>query len=378
MKLFTFLLFTLLPYFLLAQEDKLKNWALNGYVKNLQTILIPNDLDFIVQQNLVHNRLNFKWYLNNNWTFKSDLRTRIFYGQYFTGFGESIDDVNNDYFDLSTVLVDKQSFIVHTMLDRLYIEYSKDKWEVRLGRHRINWGINTFWNPNDIFNAFAFTDFDYEERPGSDALRVTYFPSYTSSFEIAIKAFEKWEDAVAAMLWKTNKWNYDFQFLAGVVKEDIVLGTGWAGNIKNASFKGELGYFHAMKEEDENSFTASIGVDYSFKNGIYINGGLLYNSNGTTSPISQLFSFELSAKNLYPYTFTIFGQTSYAFTPLLNGGLALIYSPNEVHPLFINPTITYSIQQNWDIDLVGQVVYNQEDVFKSPLQAFFLRLKFSF
>ena len=107
------------------------------------------------------------------------------------------------------------------MLDRLYLDYVKGNLEVRLGRQRVNWGINTVWNPNDIFNAFTFTDFDYEERPGSDALRVKYYTGFASSIEIAVKAFDRKEDAVGGILWKFNKWNYDFQALVGIMQEDL-------------------------------------------------------------------------------------------------------------------------------------------------------------
>jgi hypothetical protein len=125
---------------------------------------------------------------------------------------------NNDYLDLSLVLIDGSSLVLHTMLDRLYMEYVSGSWEIRLGRQRINWGINTVWNPNDVFNAFAFTDFDYEERPGSDALRIRRYLGFASSVEVAINAFDKLEDAVIAGMFKFNTGQYDYQILAGYVR----------------------------------------------------------------------------------------------------------------------------------------------------------------
>ena len=46
---------------------------------------------------------------------------------------------------------------------------------LRIGRQRINWGVNLAWNPNDLFNAYSLIDFDYQERPGSDAIRFQYY-----------------------------------------------------------------------------------------------------------------------------------------------------------------------------------------------------------
>lgn len=310
------------------------------------------------------------------------MRNRIFYGDLVKAnpnFGAQVDDANNDFFDLSTVLLNRGDLVVHSMIDRFYLEYIKGDWEVRFGRQRINWGINTIWNPNDIFNAYSFTDFDYEERPGSDAVRVKYYTGFASSIEIAAKIFDAPDKAVAGLLWKLNKWNYDFQFLAGLANEDLVFGGGWAGNIKNLGFKGEFSYFHALSDSLDNSFSGTLGLDYSFEKGLYLSSGFLYNSNGSGNVgSSTLFTSEISAKNLYPYEYAIFAQAACPLSPILSTGIAVIYSPVEIHPLFINPTITYSIAQNWDLDLVGQIVFNKTSRYESPTQVIFLRLKFSY
>jgi len=381
------------PLWLTAQEEqKERNWELNGYIKSLQTLIFFNNsypdlqnlrlVDTFLVDNLLHNRLNFKWYPNDHLTFYAEARNRIFYGDLVKAnpnYGEQIGNANNDYFDLSAVLLDKNGWVIHSMLDRLYLEYINNNWEIRLGRQRVNWGISTVWNPNDIFNAFSFTDFDYEERPGSDALRVRYYTGFASSVELVVNAFDTWDEATIAGLWRFNKWQYDFQLLAGYTEQYLSLGGGWAGNIKNAGFKGEFNYFSALENGLDDAFAATIALDYSLSNSTYFNLGILYNDQGSTdAPISGLFSFELSARNLYPYRWAVFGQVGYPFTPLLNGGLAIIYSPVKAHPLFINPTLSYSISQNWDLDLVGQLVFNRDEKYTSPIQAAFLRLKFSF
>ncbi len=216
---------------ILAQEDS-SRVEITGYVKNLQTLLFFNKaypdlqqfelVDTFLQDNLIHNRLNVNWNIAENWNFKADLRSRIFFGDLVRAnpdYAKSIDNVNNDYFDLSIILLDKNAFVIHSMLDRLYIEYYDDQWEIRAGRQRINWGIGTVWNPNDIFNAFAFTDFDYEERPGSDAIRVKRYLGFASSIEIAAKAFDHWNEATMAAMYKFNTSGYDFQILAGVAEK---------------------------------------------------------------------------------------------------------------------------------------------------------------
>lgn len=383
---------TLLPCLVHGQEEALKNWRLSGYVKNMQTLLFFNDafpdaqfnlVDTFLQDNLIHNRLNFKWYIHDNWNFVAEARTRVFYGDLVRAtpdYAKLIDNADNDYFDLSAVFLDSDAWVAHTMLDRLYLEYIKNNLEIRLGRQRVNWGISTVWNPNDIFNAFAFTDFDYEERPGSDALRVKYYTGFASSIELVANAFDSFDEATIAALWKFHLGKYDFQALGGYREQDLVGGGGWAGNLGNAGFKGEFSYFHDLSDtERNNSFSATIAVDYSFSNSLYLHTGYLYNSEGTVAAgVGGLFNFELSARNLYPYRHAVFTQVSYPFSPILSGGLAAIYSPVEVHALFLNPLLTLSIKDNWDLDLVGQLVFNKSGKYTSPIQATFLRLKFSY
>ncbi|HMQ49720.1 MAG TPA: hypothetical protein PKA00_19840 [Saprospiraceae bacterium] len=390
-------LFLSLSLTIVAAQDSTeqkKCLEVNGYVKQLQALYFFNKSypvdaqgtlgDTFLLDNLVHHRLNTTFFLSPKIQLKADVRSRIFYGDIVKGnpdFANLIGDANNDYLDLSLIVWDNSGWVAHTMLDRLYLEYSYDQWEIRLGRQRINWGINTIWNPNDIFNAYNFTDFDYEERPGSDALRVKYFTGFASSLELAIAACDHIREARMAALWKFNWKNYDFQVLTGLASSDWVIGGGWAGNLGNAGFKGEAAYFIPFIDPDQRkeAFAATFGIDYSFSNTLYLQGGYLYNSLGSVSgDITGLFNFELSARNLYPFRHAVLLQSALPFSPLLSGSLVAIYSPIDSKALFINPSLSYSIRENWDLDLVGQLSFNQQEHYFSPLQAVFMRIKWSY
>lgn len=335
---------------------------------------------------LLHNRLNFKWFPSENFTLTAEARNRVFWGDQvrFTQLlgGDFIADTDrgsDDYFDWSWGHANDKGYALHATLDRFYGEFYRGNWEVRLGRQRINWGIGTIWNPNDIFNAYNFTDFDYEERPGSDAVRVKRYLGVASSIEIAAKAARNTEEFTGAALLKFHTGTYDWQVLAGVFENNTVLGGGWAGNLGNASFKGEVSWFHPLDSSLDNAFALTLGIDYTFENQIYLNGGILYNSEGTASlGATDLFAFELSARNLYPYRYSILAQASYPVTPLLNGAMIVVYSPGEAHAMFVNPVLTYSLAQNWDLDVVAQILFQKEEKYRSPVQAGFLRVKWSF
>ena len=116
------------------------------------------------------------------------------------------------------------------------------------GRQRVNWGVNLVWNPNDVFNTFSYFDFDYEERPGTDAVRVQYYTGVTSSAELVYKMGKKCQrNGFGRLVSFHHNWNYDFQFLGGWVGTDFVAGTGWSGDIRGAGFRGEITQFVPRK-----------------------------------------------------------------------------------------------------------------------------------
>ncbi|HEU4719666.1 MAG TPA: DUF1302 family protein [Bacteroidia bacterium] len=382
--------FLLLPFFLAAQDSsavkkKMKDYVqAGGYLKDLQVVsFFPGDS--IQTYNYIHNRLNFHFSPAKHLTAAVEVRNRIYYGQqvYDTpGYGKLVSQ-DNGYFNLSALVVNGRSFVATTMIDRGWIDWSEKKWEVRFGRQRINWGKTLVWNPNDLFNAFNFTDFDYEEQPGSDALRADYYPNGMSAVEMAVRPGRKKNEAVAAGLWRFNKRGYDIQLLGGLYKTDIAFGTGWAGNIGNAGFKGEATWFQPKDKFTDTSgvLSATMTADYSFSNTLYLEAAVLFNNH----PVKNAFLFipgqaagtAISAKNLMPSEWSFFAQASGSPTPLITLSFASMYGADPGF-VFIMPSCSYSISDNWDIMLLGQSVFFSSGKKIRSFSNAFLRLKWSF
>ncbi len=369
-------------------ETPSKSWKdqfnLNGYVKYMQTNSFRH-IDTLLTDNLIHNRLNFKYYPNANLTFSVELRNRLFYGESveLNPFYADAIDQDNGAIDLSFNLIETQSLVLNSTIDRANIEWAKGKWNVRIGRQRINWGINMAWNPNDLFNAYNFIDFDYQERPGSDAIRVQYFNKPMSQIELAYRPGKDLDSSIIAGLYRFNKKGYDFQILAGNYFTDLTIGTGWAGNIFQAGFKGEASYFHPKSNlvDTSGSFVSSVSLDYTFDKGIFLSSGVLFNSAGTKDgDLSQLQTTfgNLSAKNLMPTKWTALLQVSGSFTPIFGGSMTTMYLPS-INGFFFIPTLNYSILENWDIDCVGQILFSDyQSQFTNVSNALFFRLRWSY
>ena len=388
-----FVLFLFLLSHSFAQEEKPKKLFVNGYLKEMISL---NDLkDSTLINNLIHNRLNFKWYPKENLRFYGSLRNRLFIGKtnkYIEDFEDFI-SYDTYYFDLSWTVFHENAIAFNTMVDRLYMEWIRKDLTVKLGRQRINWGINTIWNPNDIFNAYSYFDFDYEERPGIDAVRIEYYRGTNSGIELAVGlpaksnslANEKVNTFSSAIMYKTNKWSYDFQFLGGYSRGNWVLGAGWAGNLGSASLKGEMTYFYPRNESeaDPKSFVGTLSVDHSIGD-FYYNVSYLFNEAGFTDlgpeGLNRLNTRALTAKYLSPYKHSNFIQASYQVHPLVNSGLSMMLFPGN-KALFLSPFVTWNILQNFDVDFLVQAFYAEDRTigdFQSVSTSYFLRGKWSF
>lgn len=158
----------------LNAQEKEEKLFFTGYIKNLHELSFVDRLDDLKWTTFLHNRLNFKYIPSKNITIRLELRNRWFYGddvKNISGFPEFISQ-DNGIIDLSLNILDDGNTLFNTTIDRALANYTKGNWEITLGRQRVNWGMNLIWNPNDIFNTYNFLDFDYEERPGSDAIRI--------------------------------------------------------------------------------------------------------------------------------------------------------------------------------------------------------------
>jgi hypothetical protein len=375
------LLFLLLHSNSLISQEK-KSITLNGYLTTMQSVMFDSLSGPFMNENLLHNRLNFKGYLNNNVSFAAEFRNRLFtgdlvrLGKYYTG----LIGADQGMVDMSWNIVEKQSFLINTTIDRLWLDFHFSKFQATIGRQRINWGQTFVWNPNDIFNAYSFFDFDYVERPGSDAVRLQYFPSSSSVAELAVKV-DSDNDVTAAGLYRFNKWGYDIQFLAGLVNgEDIMIGTGWSGAIGSVSFRGEASWFDHYEDfpGDESTFLITTGFDKIFKNNSMAQLQVMYCNNPLElSNFNSFYSGNLSAKDLAFSRFSAFGSFTWAASPLLNLTFFAMWLP-DLEGYFAGPSMDYSLAENLDFSLIWQyfdAIMNDE---KSRINLGFLRLKYSF
>jgi len=367
-------------------QSSVSKWELNGYLSNMQSVMVLDKDQPWISDNLFHNRLNLSWYPNANLTTTLQFRNRFMYGQsiqLFEGYAKSIDN-EQSFLDLSVNILEGNSYFLNTSVDRAYVQYTLRNFVFTAGRQRINWGQCFAWNPNDIFNVQNFFDFDYPEKPGSDAIRIQYYPNYSSSIELASK-LDYQNKLTIAGYYRFNHWSYDFQVLGGILaEEDYIIGLGWSGDIKGAGFRGEMSYFHPKDNIRDTTgiYYSAISFDYTFKNSLYIQTEALFSilpEDFSISGFMEYYQGPLTVKNLSFSQWSWFAQLSFPVSPLLNLSFAGMYFP-DLNGFYTGPSMAYSLKDNMELSLISQVFsgkFTESDIVSTMYFAF-LRYKFSF
>lgn len=373
-----------------AQDNWKSKFDFKGYLKYLTSVRFEDVNEDWMTDQLLHNRLEFRYYPSEKWTIDLEMRNRLFFGQQVS-YLNSIDTIDypgyieddGGFFNLSHNWASGNSYVLNTTIDRFFLDYAAGNWQVRAGRHRINWGQNLVWNPNDVFNAYSYFDFDYEERPGTDAVRVQYFTGFTSAAEFVYQLGDNMDEMSFTGLYKFSKWNYDFQFLGGQVKRDLVIGTGWSGDIKGGGFRGEFTYFHDKDSlgDSVGQLVASISGDYTFTNSLYLHASVIYNSKGSTGNagvINPNLLRETSAKYLTLSRMDLFGEVAYQISPLWRADVASIVNPFD-GSYFVSPSAIYSLADNMELLFIAQLFSGDEGTeFGGIGKLFYFRLKWAF
>lgn len=385
----------------LIVPDRASGWTgdnlhVSGYVQGMPLRISANLPQPIGDGNWMEyrmqSRINLRWTPSNQFTFHWQMRTRLFAGDLlrdinrwadeipgFPRYAEAI-DVDDGLVNMSWLITDQDRWLLHYIPDRLYLEWNRGDWNVRMGRQRVNWGVNMITNPNDIFNIYSFYDFDYPERPGSDAIRIQRFLGFSSRMELAVSPDRYLENSVAAMLYSFNTRSYDIQLIGGYYRERLATGAGWAGNLRDAGFKGEIMFYTDIDETGGSraaNFIASLSIDYMFPNSLFLVSEALYNKDG------GMDEFSLLAEPLTPdnpsfsrFQFTTHG--TYPVHPLVDGSLAAIWYPDE-RAVYLSPSATWSVMTDLDLLVLAQFFIGSNDsAFANAGNVVMASLRFNF
>jgi hypothetical protein len=383
-------LITLIFLSLKVTFAQLSSYEINGYAKYLfSSAKLPSASERYVDH-LIHVRLNTHWYPVDNLEAAMEMRLRGYYGESVEYTPNFIDQIkgNYDFINLDAVLWNQKKSVGYGEIDRLYLDWNYSNVQLTLGRQRIAWGTNWVWNPTDIFNPLSILDFDYEERPAVDALRMQYYLGPVSKVELVFKPAKEKRDIVAAGLLSLNVHDYDINFIGGIKKEKWLTGLSWAGDIYGAGFRGEFLLNQARKLSmtqlspvfgSENPYySLAISGDYTFPSSFYIHTEVLHNSIGVEELTSNYQQAALNFGLLTAAKWSLYQEFAYDFHPLVRGTIFGLFNPND-KSFVIVPSVSYSVITNLDFLLLAMFFDgNPLTEYGDYGSTVFARLKYSF
>ncbi len=368
---------------------------IRGYVRAMPGLTIDKDFEDPGLYSIIHNRLNVRMDIAPGLNLRLEGRNRLMYNDMlkdltpaFFDLQPGVDGIKDLYaqddylLDISWLWLSDNGWIGHSEIDRLFLDWSLEAWRIRVGRQRINWGINLVSNPNDLFNTYSFFDFDYPERPGADAVRVQHYLSGLSSVEIAVSPPRNGKESIAAAKYVFNRRGYDIQVVGGYFRNRAAIGGGWAGHIKGAGFKGEATWFYDLDESEgvtRGNLVAAAGVDYMFPKGTFLVMELLYNGGyGRIQQEAFLITDPLRPDNIMFSEYAITLSADRAFSPVFSTGIAAM-AMADIEAAFLMPNIQYSLLTNLDLEIIAQIFAGGENtILEEAGHAVFGALKYSF
>ena len=388
-------IFLLSPFALWAQSS---NFEISGYVKFLSSISDYPGVKGTLYDQLIHTRINTAWYPTDSLKGQMGIRVRAFYGdsiEKIPGYLEEI-KTNYDFTNLDSVMWDKRKSLGYAQMDRLWLDYTKRDLEITLGRQRIAWGTSLVWNVIDLFNPKSVLDYDYEEKPGVDALRLQYYTGAVSKVELSISPGKNIEHSTLAGLYSVNISGYDLYCIAGYRNNRWVAGGAWAGSIFKGGFRGEFLVSQSPDRDSTKDNSLSplppdsifashrtvvsfvLSGDYTFSNTFYILTECLYNSNGKIENAGLFQQESIDAGMLSPARWSIYQEFAYDINPLTMATIFGIFNPDD-HSSIVVPMLSRSLTTNLDLLIIGFLPSGGQNAeFGIYGKSINMRLKYSF
>lgn len=183
---------------------------------------------------------------------------------------------------------DTISTIAGYQLDRAFYQYRHENINLAIGRQPVDWGSGRFWQPLNIFGAFAPTDLDTDFKPGIDIARFDWFPTAFSSLTVAYvfspsnHSIVKNKTSAAVYYRKQVGKESELLLLSGSVIGHSVIGAAFESSLGSIGYRFEAAQLNEY-DSGKNSLSWIAGLDYQFENGTFISAELYNNSRGANN-----------------------------------------------------------------------------------------------
>lgn len=192
-------------------------------------------------------------------------------------------DLANDWLD--EIRSDSRTRIGYE-IDRAAYKHQFNNITLSLGRQPIDWGSGRFWQPLNIFGAFAPTDLDTDFKPGIDAAVLDYYPSAFSSltavYVLAPEDNAAIDNSSALHYRRQLGETSEVAVLAGSVTNNKVFGASFESDWQGLGWRVEAAHYNFEQPNDNSTFWIA-GIDYQFGDGTLVAVEWYNNSRGVNN-----------------------------------------------------------------------------------------------
>ncbi|UCD63112.1 MAG: hypothetical protein JSW34_10180 [Candidatus Zixiibacteriota bacterium] len=351
---------------------------ISGYYKNYSTAIDRPDMrnDFLPDETTVgavSNRVRFnlvgrphpRLTLNLSYDFSPRVQDQVLFTEsdLDLGIGSSVYravDIDRRLYPDEDEPVG--SFAIFQNLDRAYAAIETGPADFYVGRQAIAWGSARVINPTDVLAPFMFNELDIEDRIGVDAVRMRVPMGFMGEIDAGWAFGDDFEFENSALFlrskfyWRRN----DVALMAVAFRENLMTGIDLTRAIGGAGFWLEAGYVFTdafdsdRRDADQDYLRASVGMDYSLRDGTYLFAEYHFNDAGSGDAddyVDALASIAYREGAVY-----LLGRhyltpgVVYQITPLLILSAEVLVNLND-GSFFTLPRLEYNIAE--DIYLSG-------------------------
>lgn len=264
------------------------------------------------------------------------------------------------------------------LIYRAWVRWQEEDFELTLGRQRIALGRGRLWNPEDLFNPIFPLAIEADQRIGQDSAVARLRLGEGLWASAIVSPQDSYDEYRSAFRLDYEHALLDAGVMFGDFHGDLVWGGDFATNLGDAALRGEATY-SAIRGRD-NVWQAVASVDYNLDvgNGVYLLAEYLYNENTFESleiedpvpdlldPLAPPVDEERLARGLARGQIPVLdrittvrkhqlgAQASYEITPLLTGGLLVLYDWDGRSAAFA-PSLSWSPLADVVVSVAGQL-----------------------
>ena len=253
-------------------------------------------------------------------------------------------------------------------LDRAVYRWRHEAIALSVGRQPIDWGAGRFWQPLNVFGAFAPTDLDTDFKPGIDAAVLDWYPGPLSSLTLAYVLSprdEPVEDSIAMHYRQPVGASMALALLAGRVQGDNLVGASLEGDVHGMGWRVEATR-HGLGDTPDGHLFWIAGLDYQLDDGTLLIAEWYDNTAGAgeAGTLPTVAASERATDGLLPQLGRrVLGLgIEKDLTPLLRGGYTLLASPLQGNHDERRPSLLHQVNLTWSLS-------NESDLLVSLLVA---------